>query len=50
MKMNNDELYLIKGGASLISYNMINALCRLVDTLLDLGRTIGKAIKNYIKK
>lgn len=50
MKLTIEELYSVKGGASILSYNTINAICRLIDTLLDFGRTIGKTIKSYVNK
>lgn len=45
--MNDIELMKIKGGA--ISGNFLNYLSKLINTILDIGRTIGSAI-NYTKK
>ena len=40
------ELTTITGGATNISGTLINAVCKLVNTLLELGRTVGSAIRN----
>lgn len=39
------ELTNITGGATTISGTLINAVCKLVNTLLELGRTVGSAIR-----
>ena len=42
--MSNDELLTIHGGADLPS-TLINALVRLVDITLEVGRAFGSAIR-----
>lgn len=44
--MSEKELMLVHGGA--VSGNLLNYLCKLITTILDIGRTIGSAI-NYMK-
>lgn len=45
MIINDLELTKITGGATTISGTLINAVCKLVNTLLELGRTVGSAIR-----
>lgn len=45
MIIKEEELTNITGGATSISGTLINAICKLVNTLLDLGRTVGSAIR-----
>lgn len=50
--MNDLELMKVKGGA--INGTIINSICRLIDTLLDFGRSIGSSLRrsqtnNYCK-
>lgn len=42
--MNDRELYLISGGADL-NGNLLNALSRLVNTILELGRALGSSLR-----
>lgn len=44
--MSELELKMVQGGA--VSGNFLNYLCKLISTILDIGRTIGSAI-NYMK-
>lgn len=46
MILKNDELIKVSGGA--ISGTMLNALSRGLSTLLDLGRSLGTAIRMII--
>lgn len=48
MKLQETELYNISGGA--ISAALINAIARAVSTVLDLGRTVGTAIRRIYSK
>ena len=48
MKIGNGELVKIYGGA--ISTSSLNAIARLINTLLDWGRTIGSALYRYTNK
>ncbi len=45
MIIEENELTTITGGATSISGTLINAICKLVNTLLELGRTVGSAIR-----
>lgn len=45
--MNDLELLSINGGAA-ISGSVLNAVSRLINTLLDLGRAVGSAINMRI--
>lgn len=45
MKLNNDELLTVVGGASKgISATLFNSIARLVTVILDFGRSIGSSI------
>ena len=48
MKLGDDYLLTIKGGT--ITSTMLNAVSRLITTILELGRTIGSSIYRYRKK
>ncbi|HHX16439.1 MAG TPA: hypothetical protein GX725_00785 [Mollicutes bacterium] len=48
MELNNNELMNIRGGS--ISGTLINALARGINTLLDLGRSLGNAIRRIQTK
>lgn len=46
MIIKEEELLYITGGASKnISGTLINSISKLIETLLDLGRSIGSAIR-----
>lgn len=44
-ELNKEELLNIDGGASSINGTLINSLARGVNTFLDLGRSLGTAIR-----
>lgn len=44
MKLENHELIIIRGGAS-ISATFLNSISRLVESLMDVGRSLGTAIR-----
>lgn len=46
-KLNDEELYMIKGGSSLLTGTFINAVTRLFGTLYEIGRAIGSSISRY---
>ena len=46
--LDEKTLVKIKGGS--ISSTMLNAVSRLITTILELGRTIGSSIYRYKKK
>ena len=48
MELNNNELMNIRGGS--ISGTLINALARGINTLLDLGRSLGNSIRRIQTK
>lgn len=48
MKLTNQELVTIIGGAG-ISGALINAFARGLNTILDIGRSLGTAIVRIIK-
>lgn len=48
MKLKKEELISIVGGS--ITTQMINSFVKLVSTLLDLGRTIGSALRYATSK
>lgn len=48
MKLTDQELFKIQGGA--LSASLLNAFARAVSTILDLGRTIGSAIRRMYSK
>lgn len=43
IELNNEELYNIRGGS--ISGTLINAIVRGINAILDLGRSLGNAIR-----
>lgn len=48
IELNNNDLINIRGGA--ISGSLINAFARGIETLLDLGRSLGNAIRRLRSK
>jgi hypothetical protein len=48
MKLEEQELISIQGGSITASY--LNAVSRAVSTILDLGRTVGTAIRRLYSK
>lgn len=48
MKLDNKELYEIQGGA--ISAALLNALARAGNTILELGRVVGSAIRRMYSR
>ena len=44
------ELYKINGGGLTINATLINAFARAISTVLDLGRTVGSAIRRLTSK
>ena len=47
LKLNNEELFTVNGGAS-ITGTLINAFARGINSLLDLGRSLGSAVRRII--
>ena len=48
IELKREELLNISGGASLTSAAWLNAAARAVTTLIDLGRSLGTAIRRSI--
>lgn len=48
-KINKDEMYKIKGGAS-FSSAMLNALMRTVSGMFSIGQAVGSAIRRALGK
>ncbi len=49
MQLNNQELIMISGGLSL-SGTLINSISRGINSLLEVGRSLGTAIRRIISK
>ncbi len=50
MQLEDRELVKIYGGAISLNSTLINAMARLINTVLDLGRVIGSNIKRIQTK
>lgn len=48
IELNNKELLNIDGGANWFSAAFLNAASRALSTLMDLGRSLGTAIRRTI--
>ena len=48
IEIKKDEMLSISGGASLTSAAWLNAAARAVTTLIDLGRSLGTAIRRSV--
>ncbi|MDD3392436.1 MAG: hypothetical protein PHE54_02745 [Bacilli bacterium] len=48
-KLNKEQLLMVCGGLS-ISATLINSLARGINTLLNLGRSLGSAIRRVTEK
>lgn len=47
-ELKDRELMDIMGGANWFSASLINAAARAIDTLLDVGRSLGSAIRRMV--
>ena len=47
-KLNNDEMLKIDGGSTLSS-TLISALTRAGNTIMDIGRSLGRAIRRIFE-
>ncbi len=45
--MNNEELLKIQAGSSTISSTVLNAVVRAINTLFELGKSLGSTIRRY---
>lgn len=48
MKLNNEELITVKGGASNLSGTLINSILRVCSFVFDLGKSVGSGIRYKI--
>lgn len=48
IELKKEELLSISGGANWFSASFLNAVSRAVNTLLDLGRSLGTSIRRSI--
>lgn len=46
--LKNEELVLVRGGA--LSTTLLNSLARLVNTLYELGQSVGSSIRRIASK
>lgn len=44
-ELNNKELMDIMGGANYFSASFFNAAARAIDTIMDIGRSLGSAVR-----
>jgi hypothetical protein len=49
MKMNDEKLIMVVGGVSLTG-TLINAMSRAINALLEVGRSLGTAIRRITNK
>lgn len=48
--LKTEELYEIQGGAISINATFLNSFARCIEAILDLGRTVGSAIRHVKSK
>ena len=48
MELNNKELLEIDGGANFYTAAFINAAARGISTIMDVGRSLGSAIRRLV--
>ena len=49
MELNQEQLKKIKGGATWITSAMLNAISKATNTLYELGRQTGSALRRIVK-
>ena len=47
-ELNNKELMNIEGGANWFSASFINATARAIETIMNVGRSLGSAIRRAV--
>lgn len=47
-ELNNKELMKIEGGASWLTASFLNSAARAVETVLEIGRSLGSAIRRMV--
>ena len=45
MNLENNEMLVIYGGSTAFSGTLLNSIAKLINTVMDVGRTIGTAIR-----
>lgn len=45
--LDNNELLNINGGASIFTATFFNSIARMVNSIADLGRSLGSALRRY---
>lgn len=50
MEIKENELMGVQGGGITVNATLINAFARAISTVLDLGRTVGSAIRRIYSK
>ena len=48
MLLKDNELIMINGGSTAFSGTLLNAVAKLMDTVLGVGRTIGSALRMIV--
>ena len=46
--MSNQELIMVRGGGFMVSSTYLNSLARVINSVLELGRTFGTSIRMFI--
>ncbi len=46
--INDENLVNIKGGSTSVSSTVINACVNLIETIYDIGRGVGSAIRRFV--
>lgn len=49
MIINNEELMMVRGGASVTLVSFVNSMVRALSTFKDLGNTLGSTLKKFIQ-
>lgn len=49
-KLKKEEMFKVKGGASISLTTMLNALMKTVSVMFEMGQAIGSAIRRASKK
>lgn len=45
MNLKNQELIEIRGGSTAISGTLLNSIARMIESVMDVGRSLGTAIR-----
>ena len=47
-ELNNKELMSVEGGANWLTASFLNAAARTIETVMDIGRSLGSAIRRAL--